>query len=215
MQLQVKICGIKDRSNLRAVLEGGAAFVGLNFFAKSPRVLTPEQAGDLVKFAGQNIKKVGLIVDADDNTIEEILQACPLNMLQMHGKEHPERVAQVRRRFALPVMKALPISIKEDLAAIPPYEQVADYLLFDAKPLPQDDRPGGNARSFDWNILKGMECSLPWMLAGGLNIDNIEIAIRQSGTQIIDISSGVESSPGQKDPAKIQALLKKAESLTL
>lgn len=154
------------------------------------------------------ITRVGLFVDADDATIEAVLAVAPLDLLQLHGGESPSRVAAVKARFARPVMKALPIGDPTDVAAAVPYLDVADRLLFDARPPRRADaRPGGNGLVFDWRLIAGRRWDLPWMLSGGLTADNVAEGIRLTGARTADVSSGVESAPGAKDPAKIAAFL--------
>ena len=215
MSVRAKICGVNSRPALDAAIAGGAGFVGFNFYPPSPRALTPEAAAALAAAVPPVIARVGLLVDDPDERIAEILARVSLDMLQLHGKETPSRVDDIRRRFALPVMKVVKIAEAADLAVADRYVGHADWLLFDAKPPPQmtGALPGGNALSFDWQLLAGRSWPSPWMLSGGLTRDNLAEAVRISGTRVVDVSSGVESQPGQKDPEKIAAFL--AESARL
>jgi phosphoribosylanthranilate isomerase len=196
-------------------IEHGASHIGLVFFAKSPRNIAPEAAGKLSRLAAGKVIRTGLIVDESDERIAAILEACPLDLLQLHGNETPERVADIRRRFGLPVMKALQIGTAEDLAHARSYEKVADRLLFDAKPPASkaDALPGGNAVSFDWSLLAGQHFGIAWMLAGGLTADTLAGAVRASGARAADTSSGVEDRPGQKNLQKIKDFLRIAREL--
>jgi phosphoribosylanthranilate isomerase len=209
MPVRAKICGVNSRAALDAAIAGGAGFVGLNFYPPSPRALTPEAAAALAGGMPPVVAKVGLLVDEPDERIAEILARVPLDMLQLHGKETPARVDDIRRRFGLPIMKAVKIAEAADLAVADRYIGHADWLLFDAKPPPEmtGALPGGNALSFDWQLLAGRSWPSPWMLSGGLTPENLAEAVRISGARVVDVSSGVESQPGQKDPGKIAAFL--------
>ena len=215
MAIEAKICGLKTPEAIDTAISHGAALIGLVFFAKSPRHLTPEVAGALSKPVAGKAMRVGLIVDATDDEITAILEGCPLDMLQLHGKETPARVAEIRAKFARPVMKALSIASADDIAGARAYEDVADRLLFDAKPPKTmvDALPGGNAVSFDWALLSGQSFSRPWMLAGGLTAENLADAVRTSGARAVDTSSGVEDQPGVKNLQKIKDFLTVAGSL--
>ena len=211
MSVEVKICGVTDGDAVDAALQAGADYLGLVFFAKSPRAVTPEQAAEIMQFA-DDVVKVGLFVDADDALLDEVLSHLRLDLLQFHGAESPARIEQVRLDFGLPVMKVIPVSAAADLTAAEAFMDCADRLLFDARPPAGATLPGGNAASFDWTILKDFRCKLPWMLAGGLTPANVAEAIRISGTNAVDVSSGVESAPGVKDPARIEAFIRAAKS---
>jgi phosphoribosylanthranilate isomerase len=215
MPVRAKICGVNSRAALDAAIAGGAGFVGFNFYPPSPRALTPEAAAALAATVPPVIAKVGVLVDEPDERIGEILARVSLDMLQLHGKETPSRVDDIRRRFGLPVMKAVKIAEAADLGVADRYIGHADWLLFDAKPPPQmtGALPGGNALSFDWQLLAGRSWPSPWMLSGGLNGGNLAEAVRISGARVVDVSSGVESQPGQKDPEKIAAFLAEATRL--
>ena len=210
MAVQVKICGLNDEDSIDAALEAGADFIGFVFFAKSPRAVSAEQAAELVQFV-EGVSKVGLFVDPDDALLDEVNSHLRLDLLQFHGSETPERLAQVRDEYGVQVMKVIPVATTEDLAAAEPFYDVVDWILFDAKPPKDSDLPGGNAVSFDWSVLKGFKCPVPWMLAGGLTAANVAEAIKATGARAVDVSSGVESSPGTKDPAKIAAFVAAAK----
>ncbi|HZF33821.1 MAG TPA: phosphoribosylanthranilate isomerase [Candidatus Angelobacter sp.] len=212
MPMRAKICGVNSRAALDAAIAGGAGFVGLNFYPPSPRALTAEAAAALAAAVPPVVAKVGLLVDEPDERIAEILARVSLDMLQLHGKETPARVDDIRRRFGLPVMKAVKIAEAADLAVADRYIGHADWLLFDAKPPPEmtGALPGGNALSFVWQLLAGRTWPSPWMLSGGLTPENLAEAVRISGARVVDVSSGVETQPGQKDPAKIAAFLAEA-----
>ncbi|WP_193366578.1 phosphoribosylanthranilate isomerase [Pelagibius marinus] len=215
MTVQVKICGLSTPEAMTAAIEGGAAFVGLVFYPPSPRALTPAQAAPLAAMVPEGVVKTGLLVDAGDATIEAILKEVPLDLLQLHGAESPARVAEIKARFGLPVMKVVKLRGQGDLEAVDPYLEAADRLLFDAKP-PADMEnplPGGNAVAFDWTLLAGTSWPLPWMLAGGLTPENVARAVEISGAPAVDVSSGVEDAPGRKNPAKIKAFLAACRAL--
>ena len=215
MSVDVKICGLSTAETMTTAVEGGAAFVGLVFYPPSPRAVTPEQAAPLAALVPDGVIKTGLLVDAEDATIETILKDVPLDLLQLHGSETPERVAAIKARFGLPVMKVVKLRQQGDLEAVEPYLAVADRLLFDAKPPAEmtEALPGGNALAFDWSILAGTTWPIPWMLAGGLTPDNVAEAVRISGAPAVDVSSGVEDSPGVKNSNKIRAFLDAARAL--
>ncbi|KQU62712.1 N-(5'-phosphoribosyl)anthranilate isomerase [Aminobacter sp. DSM 101952] len=204
MAFDIKICGLKTDEALQAALGNGASHVGFIFFAKSPRNVSPEDAGRLREAARGRAKAVAVTVDADDAFLDEIVAAMAPDMIQLHGKESPARVAEVKARYGLPVMKAFSIREAGDFEAIIPYAGVADRLLFDAKPPAGSELPGGNGVSFDWRLLAGLDASVDYMLSGGLNANNIGDAIQLANPPGIDISSGVESAPGVKDAALIE-----------
>lgn len=215
MSIETKICGVNARTALDAAIGGGASLVGFVFYPPSPRSLTPEEAAPLARAAGSAVVRVGLFVDPTDDELDRTIGKVPLDLLQLHGKESPDRVGAVRRRFGIPVMKAIPVAVAADLAVAADYFDVADRLLFDAKP-PKDLKnalPGGNAVSFDWRLLAGRTWPLPWMLSGGLHADNLAEAVRITGASAVDVSSGVEERPGRKDPARIGAFLTAARRI--
>jgi phosphoribosylanthranilate isomerase len=207
MPVEVKICGVSDPSALVAAVKGGARYVGFVFFPRSPRFVTAVRAAALAQDVPAGIMRVGLFVDADDETISDILSVVPLDVLQLHGRESPARVTAVRERFRLPIMKAIALSEESDLVAVAEYAQVADRLLFDAHPPANATRPGGNAQPFDWRLLAGRSWRLPWLLAGGLTAANLAEAVRLSGATGVDVSSGVEDAPGHKNIARIKEFL--------
>jgi phosphoribosylanthranilate isomerase len=203
MSLDIKICGLKTEAVLAAALADGASHVGFIFFAKSPRYLDPAEAGRLRKLASGKAKAVAVTVDADDATLDAIVAAMRPDVLQLHGSESPERVAALKVRHGLPVMKALSVRTAADLDAIKVYRSVADQFLFDAKPPKGSELPGGNGVAFDWRIMAGLDGDVNYMLSGGLNAGNIGEALHFANPPGIDVSSGVESAPGVKDPALI------------
>ncbi|MCV2882178.1 phosphoribosylanthranilate isomerase [Actibacterium sp. XHP0104] len=209
--IRVKICGLKTAEHVAAAVAAGATYVGFVFFPKSPRNVSVEQAAELAFDVPPGVAKVGLVVDADDATLDAIMDRVPLDMLQLHGHESPQRVADLRARYGLPVMKAIGVADAQDLDQIDAYAAVADQLLIDAKPPKGADLPGGNGLSFDWRLLAARKYwTRPWMLAGGLTPDNVAEAARLTGARQVDVSSGVESAPGVKDAALIEAFVKAA-----
>ena len=212
MALTVKICGLKTPQALDAALESGADLVGFVFFPPSPRNLGPEAARVLGERVAGRAGKVALTVDANDDTLLAIVNALKPDMLQLHGKETPDRVVAVRTRFGLPVMKALPIAERADLSPIPLYAQVADRLIFDARPPKEATRPGGLGTPFDWTLLAGIKPGIPFMLSGGLDAGNVAEALRITRAPGVDVSSGVERAPGVKDPDKIREFIRVARA---
>lgn len=199
MVFDIKICGLKTPEAVNAALDGGATHIGFIFFPKSPRHLTPADAGQLRKAAQNRAKVVAVTVDADDATLDEIVRELAPDMLQLHGHETPERVAYVKQRYGLPVIKAFAVREAHDLEVIAPYKSIADRFLFDAKPPKGSDLPGGNGVSFDWALLDALDEGVDYMLSGGLNAGNIAEALQNTHAPGIDVSSGVESAPGEKD----------------
>ena len=208
--VRVKICGLSEPAHVETAVRAGAAYLGFVFFPKSPRNVTLPEAARLAAVVPPGIAKVALTVDADDAALDALLAQVPIDMLQLHGHETPERVAEVRARFGLPVMKAVGIAGEEDLPALDAYGRVADQLLVDAKPAPGADLPGGNGLAFDWRLIAGRRWPVPWMLAGGLTPENVAEAVRLTGARQVDVSSGVESAPGVKDPFRIKDFLEAA-----
>ncbi len=206
-QVRVKICGLRRIADVEAVARSGAAYFGLNFFPKSPRFVTLDLARELALAAPLGLAKVALVVDADDATLDAIIEAVPLDMLQLHGHETPDRVAQVRARYGLPVMKVLGVADEGDLADLLSYQTVADQIMIDAKPPKGAALPGGNGLTFDWRLVAGRRWLRPWMLAGGLTAQNVAEAVRLTGARQVDLASGVESAPGVKDAAMIAAFM--------
>lgn len=209
-EIRVKICGLRTVADVAAVAAAGAAYAGFNFFPKSPRYVTVDEARTLALQAPEGLCKVALVVDAEDAVLDAIVGAVPLDMLQLHGHESPERVAEVKARFGLPVMKVIGVAGEADLAALTEYSLVADQILIDAKPPKDAVLPGGNGLTFDWRLLVGRKWLRPWMLAGGLTAGNVAEAIRLTGARQVDVASGVESAPGVKDAARIAAFVRAA-----
>lgn len=210
MPTLIKICGLKTAEALDAALDAGADLVGFVFFPPSPRHVDFVLASSLAARVKGRAGKVALTVDADDATFEHILDTLKPDLLQLHGKERPERVAALKSRFGLPAMKALPVETRADLAAIEDYRGVADRLLFDARAPKEATRPGGLGRPFDWTLLKDLDPGLPFMLSGGLDAGNVAEALAVTRAPGVDVSSGVERSPGEKDPDKIRAFIRAA-----
>lgn len=211
--VKVKICGLTDEDAVEAAVEAGADFLGVVFFAKSPRAVTTLRAAEILQWVPEEVQKVGLFVDPDNALLNEVMNNVRLDFFQLHGAESPERVEQIRLEFGMPVIKALGISGPDDLDAAAVYADVADWLLFDAKPPAGAERPGGNAVPFDWSILQGRPWACPWFLAGGLTETTVAEAIRLSGAKAVDVSSGVESAPGVKDLDRIAQFIAEAKGL--
>jgi phosphoribosylanthranilate isomerase len=210
MTIEIKICGLRTPEALDVALEAGADFVGFVFFPPSPRHLGFEAARALGARVRGRAQKVALSVDADDDWLAASMAALRPDMLQLHGRETPERVAAVRSRFGLPVMKALPIETRADLSPIRLYAKVADRLIFDARAPREATRPGGLGKPFDWRLLAGVDCDVPVMLSGGLDASNVAEALRVTGAGGVDVSSGVERAPGEKDADKVRAFVRAA-----
>jgi len=207
MSLIIKICGLKTPETLEAAVNAGADWVGFVFFPKSPRHVTSELASELGRLVKGRAKKVALSVDADDAALETIEAALEPDIHQLHGHESPARVQAIRARFGHPVMKAVGIADASDLADAKSYQGVADWLLLDAKPPKNADLPGGNGLPFDWHLLAGLDLEKPFMVSGGLDPSNVGTAIAISRPAGVDVSSGVETAPGIKDPEKIRAFV--------
>ena len=203
--LRVKFCGLRTADDVAAAAAAGAAYVGFVFFPKSPRCVSADQARELAALVPEGICKVALTVNADDAMLDALLAEVPIDMLQLHGSESPERVAEVRARYGLPVMKAVGVADAADLAGLDAHGRVADQLLVDAKPPRGADLPGGNGLAFDWRLLAGRRWPVPWMLAGGLTPDNLAEAVRLTGARQVDVSSGIERDRGVKDAGLIAA----------
>jgi phosphoribosylanthranilate isomerase len=208
MTTLVKICGLSTAESLEVALEAGADLVGFVFFPPSPRHLdgaTARALGRQVKGRG---RKVALTVDPDDVLLATVIEVLQPDMLQLHGSEPPERVAAVKARFGLPVMKAIHVATSSDLLTVPAYANVADHLLFDARPPRDATRPGGLGNSFDWNLLQSPDVGVPFLLSGGLDAGNVTAALEITRASGLDVSSGVERAPGEKDPDKIRAFIR-------
>jgi phosphoribosylanthranilate isomerase len=211
MATKVKICGLKTEAALEAALAGGADYVGLVFFPPSPRNVTPAAAKMLAAKARGRAKIVALMVDPDDALIDTVLAAADPDLLQLHGEETPQRVREIHDRWGKPVMKAIKVETSEDARTADDYRGAADLVLFDARAPEDSTRPGGNGAPFDWRVLLGIEHRMPYVLSGGLTPDNVAEAIRITGAAIVDVSSGVESRPGEKNPDLIRRFLRAAK----
>lgn len=215
MSVAAKICGLTSEEAVQAAIAGGARFTGFVFYPPSPRSLGVAQAAKLVAGVAPGITRVGVFVDPDDALLDSIFSKMPLDMAQLHGGETPDRAGTIKRRFGIKVMKAIKVAGETDLQAAKDFLGVVDWLMFDAKP-PKDMAnalPGGNALAFDWQLLRTKNWPLPWMLSGGLNPENLAEAVTISRAEFVDVSSGVEKKPGEKDPAKIRAFLARAKAL--
>ncbi len=210
---KIKICGLSTPQTITAAIEEKADFIGFVFYPPSPRHLNIETAKYLASQIPDTVEKVGLFVNPDTAYLEQVLNEVSLDVIQLHGNETPERVAEIKQKFKRPIIKSFPISSKKDLEAITPYKNNADWFLFDARPAKEgDDLPGGNGQTFDWTILKDFKSDTPWMLAGGLNPDNVAAAIRILNPDAVDVSSGVETdTQGEKDAVKIRSFIHNAK----
>ena len=215
MTVETKICGLSTSEGIEAAVAGGASYIGFVFFPRSPRSVTPEQAADLRALVPRGVAVVALMVNPDDALVKSVLEHVAPDMIQLHGAETPERVAEIKALTALPVMKAVAIAGQDDVERALGYAGTADRLLLDAKP-PKDRQnalPGGNGVTFDWRLIEGREWPLPWMLSGGLTAENVAEAVRLTGAAAVDVSSGVEKAPGIKDAALIGAFLESVRDL--
>ena len=212
MSVLVKICGLKTPEALDAALAAGADMVGFVFFPPSPRHLSLETARELGRQAKGRAAKVALSVDADDATLENIVETLQPDLLQLHGKETIARVRDIKAKFGLPVMKVIAVETSADLAALPGYTSVADRILFDARAPKDATRPGGLGAVFDWHVLENLDLELPFMVSGGLSAENVAEAVRVTRAGGVDVSSGVESSPGHKDPEMIRNFIRAARA---
>ena len=206
---RVKICGLKEPETVAACVDAGARYIGFNFYSKSKRSVSPTVAAALSADIPPGVAKVALVVDADDAFLDALTAEVPIDMIQLHGSESPARVAEVKNRYGLPVMKALGVGSAEDVEVIAAFEDVADQLLLDAKPGPEE-LPGGNGLRFDWRLIAGRSFKRPWMLAGGLTPQTVGEAIERTGALQVDVASGVESAPGVKDSELIRAFVQAA-----
>ena len=212
MSLIVKICGLSTHETLDVALDSGADMVGFVFFPPSPRHLTLDVARELGQAVERRAVKVALTVDADDATLTAVVEALQPDLLQLHGRETPARLREIRQKFALPVMKALPVATSADLAILPDYRDVADRILFDARAPKEATRPGGLGAVFDWHLLENLELQIPFMVSGGLHAGNVAEAVRVTRAGGVDVSSGVERAPGTKDPEMIRAFIRTARA---
>jgi len=209
--IRVKICGLSNGADIETATRAGASYIGFTFFPKSPRNISVQDAARLAGLVAPGICKVALTVSADNAQLDQLIDAVPLDMLQLHGAESPERVAEIKDRYGLPVMKAVGVADEGDLVALDEYLRVADQILIDAKPPKDAVLPGGNGLTFDWRLISGRRWAVPWMLAGGLNAGNVAEAIALTGARQVDVSSGVESAPGVKDAGLIRDFVSVAQ----
>jgi len=212
-RVEIKICGLSTAESIEAALKGGASHVGFIHFAKSPRHVTPQTLAGLAQLLPASVKKVPVVVDADDATIDALIAAGNPQVLQLHGKETPERVAAIRQRTGLEIWKVISVKTAADVATGNAYAGAADMLLYDAKTPEGAALPGGMGQRFDWALLAGHKPALPWGLSGGLDADNVIEAIRMTGAPLVDVSSGVESAPGIKDIGRIAAFCRAVQTL--
>lgn len=212
MDTRVKICGLREPVHVAAAADAGATYVGFVFFAKSPRNLSVPDARSLALLVPDGVAKVALTVNATNAELDAITASVPLDMLQLHGSESPERVAEIKARYGLPVMKAVGVAERGDLAQVDLFQTVADQILVDAKPPKDAVLPGGNGLAFDWTLLLGRVWRRPWMLAGGLTPANVALAVRSTNARQVDVSSGVETTPGVKDELLIRDFIAAARS---
>lgn len=209
--MRVKICGITSAKSAELVSAAGADYAGINFFPPSPRSVSLDAAPRIVAALSGQVARVALVVDADDALIDR-LAALGFDWLQLHGRESPERVAELKARMGLPVIKVIGVREAADLPAIERYGRVADQLLIDAKPPEGASFPGGHGVAFDWRLIAGRDWPVPWMLAGGLTPENVAVAIRLTGADQVDVASGTESAPGVKDPERVRAFIASAKA---
>jgi phosphoribosylanthranilate isomerase len=207
MSVNAKICGITTKEAIESAIKGGAYFVGFVFFPKSPRYVTPEKAAELAENLPPGIKKVAVMVDPTDDEIESVFEYITPDYLQLHGAETPERVREIRATFSVPVIKAIKVRSSDDVALWGAFSKVADMLLFDARAPESSPLPGGNGLVFDWTLIKNRKFTIPWMLSGGLNSENLKHAIELTGARMVDASSSLENQPGIKDPKLVREFL--------
>lgn len=214
-KLVAKICGVRDPAGLLAAVEGGARFVGFVFYPPSPRFLSPSGAAKLALALPESVSPVAVFAEPSDDELTVVLKALPNALIQLHGSESPKRVTEIRARFKCRVIKAISIENGDDVAGAKDFEEVSDWLLFDAKPPENSTQvlPGGNALAFDWSLLGCAEWQVPWLLSGGLTVDNLAEAVSTTGARAVDVSSGVEDSPGKKNPTRIKAFLATAHAI--
>jgi phosphoribosylanthranilate isomerase len=213
MGVKTKICGISTPEAVSAAADGGAGWLGFMFFARSPRNLAPDAAARLAQPVRGQAKIVAVLVDPDDVEVDRVAQVLKPDLIQLHGAETPARARAIGVRAGAGIIKALPVSEAADLARAGEYESVVEHLMFEGRPVPDADRPGGGGQAFDWTLLAGRSFQRPWFLAGGLDPWNLSEAVQQSGAPLVDVSSGVERGPGLKDPALIRAFLDAAKSV--
>lgn len=213
LPVSVKICGLRSTEDIAAAADAGARYIGFNFFPKSPRYLNFEMARNLAVETPMGVAKVALVVDVEDDMLDKLTATVPLDFLQLHGNESPQRVAAVKARYGLPVIKVIGVAEADDLPKLDAHEPVADQILVDAKPPRTSQLPGGNGLTFDWRLIAARDWQKPWMLAGGLTSDNVASAIAATGATQVDVASGVENAPGIKDYARIRAFVQAAQGV--
>ena len=214
MTIKVKICGLKTKSEVKAAVDAKADYIGAVFFHKSPRNITPKKAFQITKGMKRGIKKVAVVVDATDEELENIVKEFKPDYIQCHGNESSSRIKDIKSKYKTDVIKAIAVRCSDDVVKAMEYANVSDMILFDAK-VPNSPLPGGNGLSFDWTLLKGREFNVPWVLSGGLNVQNVKDAISISGAKIVDVSSSIESEPGVKDVGLIEQFLKNSKAANL
>ncbi len=210
MAVGVKICGLRERSALDAAVSHGARMVGFVFFDRSPRNVSLTDVAALARHVPEGIRKVGVTVDAGDDRLGAVIAAADLDTVQFHGSEDVRRLAHVRAHFGVRVMKVMRVATAADLECLRSFDAVADLVMFDARPPPHATRPGGNATAFDWTLLAGIRPRSPWILSGGLDVGNLRRAVETSGATMVDVSSGVETSPGHKSASRIAEFMEQA-----
>jgi phosphoribosylanthranilate isomerase len=209
-KIKVKICGLTDPAAAEWAAECGASYLGVVFFAKSPRHVSLSRAAEIFEFVPARTARVGLFVDPTDAELNEAMNQVRLDYFQLHGRETPERVEQIRLEFGMKVIKAIGVGNAEDVDQARAYDEIADMLLFDAKPSVDATRPGGLGHAFEWRLLRGQKFRSPWFLAGGLTADSVALAIAESGAKLVDVSSAVEAAPGIKDPDRVAQFIRVA-----
>jgi len=216
VNIKAKICGLSTSESVNAAIAAGAAYIGFVFYPPSPRNISPEKASELARLVGDDIDKVGVFVNPDDETLSSVLKLVDLNFIQLHGNETVERVQYLQKRFSVKVIKAISVASIGDISRAREYEKTADILLFDAKaPIDLENAlPGGNGIEFDWNLISNSIWQIPWMLSGGLDATNVSLAAKISGAKIVDVSSGIENYPGQKDIEKINSFMNTVREIT-
>lgn len=215
MPIHTKICGLTTREAVDAAMDGGAAYLGFVFYPKSPRHVTPERAAELSRHVPKYIATVAVVVDATDAELDAIFSKFRPDFIQLHGKESPARAWEIKGKYGAHIIKAATVRTGDDIAGAMAYINAVDMLLFDAKaPEAEGFLPGGNGLRFDWNLLRGREFPLPWILSGGLRVDNVREAVRLTAAKIVDVSSSLESEPGIKDPALVRAFLDETRQLS-
>lgn len=209
---EVKICGLSTPETVDAAVTAGARFLGFVFYPSSPRYIEPARAAELTGSVPEEVRTVGLFVDPTDEEVENALHETPLDMLQLHGSETPQRLRELRHRFSLPLIKAIRVGAEEDLDSVHDYLPHCDWLLFDAKP-EGAKMPGGTGQVFDWTLMQNRSIEKPWMISGGLNAENVKEALSLLHPRAVDVSSGVESTPGVKDVQKIKDFINTVKTI--